>query len=315
MRAGPGCPVCVTSVAEIQAAIDLALSKKVVLTTYGDMFRVPAAKDSSLMRAKAMGADVRIVYSVADSIKIAEKLSDREVVHFAIGFETTAPTTAIELIKGPPKNFSIIVSHRLIPPAMEHLLRSGNVAIGGFICPGHVSTIIGSEPYEPIARRYRRPMVIGGFEPLDVLASILMLLEQIRDRRFDVEIEYSRSVRREGNVKAKKIMWEVFETCDGDWRGIGVIPSSKLRLRKEFEDYDALKRFNIELSAREEMPKGCRCADVLKGIIYPWECPLYNKACTPVNPVGPCAVSIEGACHIAMKHGIRGAEDVFSSGL
>jgi len=311
VRSGPGCPVCVTSVAEIQAAIDLALSRKAVLTTYGDMFRVPATKGMSLMKAKAKGADIRIVYSIMDSIKIAERLGV-EVVHFAIGFETTAPTTAIELLKGVPRNFSVIVSHRLIPPAMEHLLKSGDIAIGGFICPGHVSTIIGSEPYEPIAKKYGKPMVIGGFEPLDVLASILMLLEQIRDGRCDVEIEYSRSVRREGNVKAKKAMWEVFEPCDGDWRGIGTIPESKLKLKKEFEEYDALKRFDVEPSIEEEMPKGCRCADVLKGLIYPWECPLYNKACTPINPIGPCAVSIEGACHIAMKHGIKSAEDAFS---
>jgi len=310
VRAGPGCPVCVTSAAEIQIAIELALSRKVTLTTYGDMFRVPGAKGASLMNAKAKGADVRIVYSVADAISIARKL-DREVVHFAIGFETTAPTTAIELMKGVPENFSLIVSHRLIPPAMEHLLKSGDIAIGGFICPGHVSTIIGSEPYEPIAKRYRKPMVIGGFEPLDVLASLVMLLEQLKNGRCDVEIEYTRSVRREGNVKAKRVMGEVFDVCDGDWRGIGVIPSSKLKLKKEFENHDALKRFDIEVEVEEEMPKGCRCADVLRGLIYPWECPLYNRACTPTSPVGPCAVSIEGACHIAMKHGIRGPEDAF----
>jgi hydrogenase expression/formation protein HypD len=310
VRAGPGCPVCVTSITEIEAAIELALSKKVTLTTYGDMFRVPTARGMSLMKAKAKGADVRIVYSVADSISIAKRL-ENEVVHFAIGFETTAPTTAIELIKGVPENFSLIVSHRLIPPAMEHLLKSGDIAIGGFICPGHVSTIIGSEPYEPIAKKYRKPMVIGGFEPLDVLASLVMLLEQLRNGRYDVEIEYRRSVRREGNVKARKVMEEVFDVCDGDWRGIGVIQASKLRLKKEFEDHDALKRFDVEVEVEEEMPKGCRCADVLKGLIYPWECPLYNKACTPANPIGPCAVSVEGACHIAMRHGIRGPEDVF----
>ncbi len=275
------------------------------------MFRVPASKGMSLMKAKAKGADVRIVYSVSDAVKLAKKLN-REVVHFAIGFETTAPTTAVELLKGAPENFSIIVSHRLIPPAMEHLLKSGDIAIGGFICPGHVSTIIGSEPYEPIAKAYKKPMVIGGFEPLDVLASILMLLEQIRDGRCDVEIEYSRSVKREGNIKAKEIMNEVFKPCDGDWRGIGIIQNSKLELKREFEGYDALRKFDIQLSMEEDMPKGCRCADVLKGLIYPWECPLYNKVCTPINPIGPCAVSVEGACHIAMKHGIKSAEDAFS---
>ena len=275
------------------------------------MFRVPASKGMSLMKAKAKGADVRIVYSVSDAVKLAKKLN-REVVHFAIGFETTAPTTAVELLKGAPENFSIIVGHRLIPPAMEHLLKSGDIAIGGFICPGHVSTIIGSEPYEPIAKAYKKPMVIGGFEPLDVLASILMLLEQIRDGRCDVEIEYSRSVKREGNIKAKEIMNEVFKPCDGDWRGIGIIQNSKLELKREFEEYDALRKFDIQLSMEEDMPKGCRCADVLKGLIYPWECPLYNKVCTPINPIGPCAVSVEGACHIAMKHGIKSAEDAFS---
>jgi len=311
VRSGPGCPVCVTSVSEVQAAIEIALSRKAVLTTYGDMFRVPALRGMSLMKAKAKGADVRIVYSISDSVKLAEKLGV-EVVHFAIGFETTAPTTAAELIKGVPENFSVIVSHRLIPPAMEYLLKSGDVAIDGFLCPGHVSTIIGSEPYEPIAKAFKKPMVVGGFEPLDVLASILMILEQMRDGRCEVEIEYSRSVKREGNVKAKRFMEEVFEPCDGDWRGIGVIPSSKLRLRGGYERFDALKRFDVELSFEEEMPRGCRCADVLKGLIYPWECPLYNKACTPLTPIGPCAVSVEGACHIAMKHGVKGPEDAFN---
>ncbi|MEM4577070.1 MAG: hydrogenase formation protein HypD [Candidatus Nezhaarchaeales archaeon] len=307
VRAGPGCPVCVTSVTEIQAAINLAISKKVVLTTYGDMFRVPAVGGMSLMKAKAKGADIRIVYSISDSIDLAKKL-DVEVVHFAIGFETTAPTTAIELIKGVPENFSLIVSHRLIPPAMEHLLKRPDLAIGGFICPGHVSTIIGSEPYEPIAKRYGKPMVISGFEPLDVLASLAMILEQIKEGRCDVEIEYTRSVKKEGNVKAKRIMLEVFEPCDGDWRGIGVIPMSKLRLRKDFEHYDALEKFDVEVSAEEYFPKGCRCADVIRGLIYPWECPLFNNACTPVNPIGPCAVSVEGACYIAMKHGAKSSE-------
>jgi len=311
VRSGPGCPVCVTSVSEVQAAIEIALSRKAVLTTYGDMFRVPALRGMSLMKAKAKGADVRIVYSISDSVKLAEKLGV-EVVHFAIGFETTAPTTAAELIRGVPENFSVIVSHRLIPPAMEYLLKSGDVAIDGFLCPGHVSTIIGSEPYEPIAKAFKKPMVVGGFEPLDVLASILMILEQMRDGRCEVEIEYSRSVKREGNVKAKRFMEEVFEPCDGDWRGIGVIPSSKLRLREGYERFDALKRFDVELSFEEEMPRGCRCADVLKGLIYPWECPLYNKACTPLTPIGPCAVSVEGACHIAMKHGVKGPEDAFN---
>ena len=311
VRSGPGCPVCVTSVSEVQAAIEIALSRKAVLTTYGDMFRVPALRGMSLMKAKAKGADVRIVYSISDSVKLAEKLGV-EVVHFAIGFETTAPTTAAELIRGVPENFSVIVSHRLIPPAMEYLLKSGDVAIDGFLCPGHVSTIIGSEPYEPIAKAFKKPMVVGGFEPLDVLASILMILEQMRDGRCEVEIEYSRSVKREGNVKAKRFMEEVFEPCDGDWRGIGVIPSSKLRLRGGYERFDALKRFDVELSFEEEMPRGCRCADVLKGLIYPWECPLYNKACTPLTPIGPCAVSVEGACHIAMKHGVKGPEDAFN---
>ncbi|MDI9620212.1 MAG: hydrogenase formation protein HypD [Candidatus Nezhaarchaeota archaeon] len=308
VRSGPGCPVCVTSISDIQAAISLASTERVVLTTYGDMLRVPAVGGMSLMKAKAGGADVRVVYSIRDSIELAKRLNS-QVVHFAIGFETTAPTTAVELLNGAPENFAVIASHRLIPPAIEHLLEGGEIAIGGFICPGHVSTIIGSEPYESLSKKYKKPMVISGFEPLDVLASILMLLEQLIEDRHDVEIEYTRSVRREGNKRAKEIINSVFAVCDGEWRGIGLIPQSKLRLREEFQNHDALRKFDVDVPVEDDRPSGCKCSEVLKGLIYPWDCPLYNKACTIANPIGPCAVSMEGACFISMKEGIKGLED------
>lgn len=298
---GPGCPVCCTPVHEIDEAISLSM-KGITITTFGDMLRVPGSA-GSLLDARGEGGDVRVVYSIADAVEMARREPNREVVHMAIGFETTAPSTASALLSDPPENFSVLTSHLLIPPAMEFLLEAGETEIDGFICPGHVSTIIGSRPYEPLSQRYGVPQVIAGFEPVDVMLGILMVLRQIRGGRHEVEIEYTRSVRREGNPVAMKLMERVFARVGKAWRGFPEIRDSALALRDEFERFDARRKFGVKKVGRYEPPKGCRCDEVLRGVIYPWECPLFKKSCTPEHPVGPCAVSSEGACHIAMRHG------------
>lgn len=298
---GPGCPVCCTPATEIDESIELA-ERGCIVTTFGDMFCVPGTK-KSLSDAKTNAADVRIVYGISDAVKAARDNPKREVVHVAIGFETTAPTTAAEVLRGLPENFSLLVCHRLMPPVMQFLLASGEIALDGFICPGHVSTIIGSKPYEPLSRRYKVPQVIAGFEPVDVLIAIWMLLKQLREGRSEVGIEYTRSVRPEGNVQAQRMMREAFESVDKRWRGFPVIPKSALELRPEFERHDARKRFAIDFSRETsaDFVKGCRCGEVLRGLIYPQECPMFDKACTPEHPLGPCAVTAEGACNAAMK--------------
>jgi hydrogenase expression/formation protein HypD len=299
VRSGPGCPVCVTT--EIPLAVKLSTIKNVVVTTFGDMIRVPS-EFGSLADAKAKGGKIKIIYSLHDAIEMAKNDPKNEYVHFAIGFETTAPSTAAEILANPPDNFSIICCHRLIPPAMEHLLKLGEIKIDGFICPGHVSTIIGTIPYRLLSKKYKVPQVIAGFEPNDILIGINMLLTQLAEGRAEVENEYTRSVREEGNKKAQQFMDKVFEICDVDWRGIGVIPNSGYKLRKKFSKYDAVKKFNLKIDWRYRMPEGCRCGDVLRGLIYPQDCPLFNTVCTPMTPIGPCAVGAEGSCKIAMKY-------------
>jgi len=299
---GPGCPVCTVPPNRIDFAIRLAESG-VTVTTFGDMVHVPAGL-GSLADAKARGADIRIVYGIHDAIKIAEGL-DNEVVHFAVGFETTAPTVASELIAGPPENLSVYSTHLLIPPAMIHLLEAGEAPIDGFIDPGHVSTIIGVRGYGEVEARYRVPQVIAGFEPLDILFAVAMILRQIDEGRGEIENEYSRAVREEGNTRAVEMMGEAFEVVDTAWRGIGTIPRSGLAVRPRFQDHDASVRFEIETEESYAMPPGCRCGEVLRALIYPWECPLFNTACTPESPVGPCMVSREGSCYIAAKYGVE----------
>ncbi|KXB04575.1 hydrogenase assembly protein HupF [candidate division MSBL1 archaeon SCGC-AAA261O19] len=299
--AGPGCPVCVTPAREIDEAVKLA-GQEVLITTFGDMFHVPGS-NASLEGVKTDGADVKIVYGVSDAVEIARENPDREVVHVAIGFETTAPTTAAEILSEPPKNFSILSCHRLIPPAMEFLLNSGESEIDGFLCPGHVSTIIGSKPYEPISKEFGVPQVVAGFEPLDVLLGVLMLLRQIRDARGEVENEYTRAVKLEGNKLAQEKMREVFKITSENWRGFPTIPDSALELRDEFQQYDARERFDIEIEETQEFAEGCRCGEVLRGLINPSDCPLFLKACTPDSPKGPCMVSFEGTCSVWAKHG------------
>ena len=295
---GPGCPVCVTTQREVDEAISLA-GEGITITTFGDMLNVPGS-NGSLADAKADGSDVRVVYSVTDSADAARKNPKMDFVHVAIGFETTAPTTAIE-ISNAPDNFSILSCHRLIPPAMDFLLKSGDVNIDGFINPGHVSAIIGVKPYEPISRRYGIPQVISGFEPLDVLLSVSLLLDMIRRKEKKVMNEYSRVVHYEGNTRALKAIRNVFEPCDLEWRGFPEIPDSGLRLRKEFSGYDARQKFDIKTKKTKEQDN-CMCGEVLKGKIPPEKCRLFARACSPGHPIGPCRVSKEGACGIAYRY-------------
>jgi len=297
--AGPGCPVCVLPAAEIDEAIQLAL-KGVTITTFGDVIRVPGS-ESSLQEAKASGADVRIIYSPADAVQMAKKETERGFVFFAIGFETTAPSTAIEILSRPPKNLSVLVSHRLIPPAMELLLGVGDLHIDGFIAPGHVSTIIGLKPYEIFPKAYRMPTIVAGFEPLDILFAVFMLLKQIRDNEAKLENEYTRSVSWEGNVKAQRLIKKVFNVVDGSWRGLGKLPSSSLALKEEYAEYDARKKYDIKIEHSRDLMLGCQCHLVMIGKIKPTDCPLFMKTCTQQTPKGACMVSIEGTCRIWAK--------------
>ncbi|MDI6846716.1 MAG: hydrogenase formation protein HypD [Candidatus Bathyarchaeia archaeon] len=297
--AGPGCPVCIVPASEIDEAIQLA-SKGMVITCFGDVLRVPGSK-MSLLDAKAEGADVRVIYGVSDAVKMAEKEPNKEFVFFAIGFETTAPSTAVEVIKQPPENLSFLVSHRLIPPAMKLLVDMTDLSLNGFIAPGHVSTIIGVKPYEIFPKRYHMPTVVAGFEPLDVLFGVYMILKQLSEGKPCLENEYMRAVRWEGNVKAQELMRKVFEVVNGNWRGLGTIPSSTFKLRRKYENHDAHLKYGVKVEDGVDIQPGCKCHLVIIGKIKPTECPLFMKTCTPQKPVGACMVSIEGTCRIWAK--------------
>ena len=297
--AGPGCPVCIVPAAEIDESVQIA-QKGVVVTCFGDLLRVPGSS-MSLMDAKAEGADVRVVYSMSDAVKMAQDEPNKEFVFFAVGFETTAPSTALEVLKKPPKNFSFLVAHRLIPPAMELLLGVGDLNIDGFIAPGHVSVIIGLKPYELFPRVYRMPTVVAGFEPVDVLMSIYMLLKQIKTKDAKLENEYSRMVKPEGNPKALDLMSKAFEVTAGNWRGIGRLPDSSLKLRENLVDYDARAKYGVRVEQGKDILLGCECHLVIIGKIKPDKCPMFMKACTPQRPVGACMVSSEGTCRVWAK--------------
>ncbi|MFH0904219.1 MAG: hydrogenase formation protein HypD [Methanobacteriota archaeon] len=297
---GPGCPVCITPASEINSAIQIS-RQGAIITTYGDMLRVPGTT-SSLAKEKANGGDVRVVYSPFEAADIARRNPDKQVVFLGIGFETTAPMTA-HVLKNATENFSVLCSHRLVPPAMELLLKGG-YDIDGFIDPGHVSTIIGISPYEKICEEFHTPQVIAGFEPLDVLMSIFMILEQLKNNTAKVENEYWRAVKPEGNMQALRVMNEVFEPCSKEWRGLPVIPGASLKLRTEFSEFDAEKRFDLTPEG-EACGTDCpMCGSILKGISNPQDCELFGKLCTPENPVGACMVSSEGTCNIAYRYGI-----------
>lgn len=303
---GPGCPVCVTPNKHVDEAIELAKRPNVIITSYGDMMKVPGSQ-SSLSKEKAAGADVRIVYSTLDSLELARQNPDKEVVFFGIGFETTAPTVAVAIQQADReglKNFSIVGAHKLVPEAIRALLSGNDIGINGFICPGHVSSLIGVKPYEFIAEEFGIPAVIVGFEPVDILQGIYMLVKQIEEGEARVEIQYNRGVPFEGNPHAMSVLFSVFEPTDAIWRGIGCIPGTGLKLREHYEKFDAVNKFGIEITDDREHP-GCRCGDILKGIRTPLECGLYGRVCMPENPVGPCMVSVEGTCAAYYKYGKR----------
>jgi len=297
--AGPGCPVCCVPAREIDECIELA-RQGVTITTFGDMLRVPGS-EGSLADARAEGADVRIVYGVGNAVEIARKL-DREVVFMAAGFETTAPTTAAEILSGPPENFSVLSCHRLIPPALKFLIESGEVNLNALIEPGHVSTIIGMKPYEPFSRDYGIPQVIAGFNPLDILMAVYMILRQIERGEAKVENEYKRAVKPEGNIKAQQAMDEVFRITEREWRGFPVIPESVYEIRDEFSEFNAREKFDIEVEDTVDTPAGCICGAVLRGVARPEECKLFRTECTPTSPIGACMVSREGTCNIAYRY-------------
>ena len=309
---GPGCPVCVLPIGRVDQAIRLALTQGVTLCTYGDCLRVPASDGLSLMKAKARGGDIRMVYSSADAVALAQKNPDKQVVFFAIGFETTTPPTAVAIKQAAAlglKNFSVLCCHVLTPSAISSILESpevrqwGTVPLDGFIGPAHVSTIIGSRPYEFFAEEYRKPVVIAGFEPLDVMQAIRMLIRQVNEGRAEVENEFSRAVDREGNLKAQQLVAEVFEMRKAfEWRGLNVLPYSALRIRSAFAEFDAEKRFPLDYCSVADH-KACECGAILRGVKRPQDCKIFGTVCTPENPVGSCMVSSEGACAAHYTYG------------
>ena len=303
---GPGCPVCVTDQTDIDAFLALGSDSRNVLASFGDMLRVPGT-ETSLEKLRAEGADVRIVYSPLDAVDLAEKHVDRNVVFFGVGFETTMPTVAVALLAARERNlgnFSVLCVHKTMPSALRALLESGEMAVAGLLCPGHVTTIIGAQAYEFIPREFGIPCAVTGFEPVDMMLGIEAILRQISEDRARVDNVYTRAVRENANPRAKELLDKVFEPCDARWRGLGVIPGSGVRIREEYADLDASKRF---AEAFENLPAvhrtPCRCGDVLRGAIEPLDCAQFGTACTPLQPLGPCMVSSEGACAAAYRYG------------
>jgi hydrogenase expression/formation protein HypD len=302
---GPGCPVCVTPLEKIDRALTIAGTPNVIFCSFGDMLRVPGST-SDLLHLRAAGADIRFVYSPLDALLIARENPDRQVVFFAVGFETTAPATAIAACQAKRlglKNFSMLVAHVLVAPAMEAILSSPRNQVKAFLAAGHVCTVMGYEAYFRLAERYCVPIIVTGFEPVDLLEGIAMAVGQLEAGRHEVENQYARSVRREGNVEARRIIAEVYEVCDRPWRGLGVLPSSGLRLHPSYRDFDAEKRFpEVEPSCTSE-PSECRSGEVLQGHIRPDECDAFHKKCTPEHPLGAPMVSSEGACAAYYRYG------------
>jgi hydrogenase expression/formation protein HypD len=302
---GPGCPVCVLPMGRIDDCVAIAERSEVILATFGDAMRVPGSR-KSLMQARADGADVRMVYSPMDALELARRHPNRQVVFFAIGFETTMPATALTILQADNEgvaNFSVFCNHITIIPTIKAVLDSPDLQLDGFLGPGHVSTVVGTAPYEFVCRFYRKPLVVAGFEPLDVLLSILMVLRQIKDGRADVENQYSRIVPRDGNAAALRAVTQVYELREFfEWRGLGSIDHSGVRLRETFAHYDAERRFAIP-NVRIADPKSCQCGEVLKGVLKPWQCKVFGTACTPETPLGALMVSSEGACAAYYQYG------------
>jgi hydrogenase expression/formation protein HypD len=315
LLSGPGCPVCVTAQGEIDLFIEVGQRQDVTLCTYGDMIRVTGS-GGSLEKARSRGADVRVIYSAMDAVRLAAAEPGRQVVLAAVGFETTTPATAVAILEAQRlglDNFSALVSHKLIMPAMHALLGPGQVNVAGFMLPGHVSIITGYEIFRPIPERYGLPCVVAGFEDVQVVLAVARLVEMVRDGLALLENQYPQAVRAEGNEHAKRAVQRIFEPVDTAWRGVGVLPKSGLGLREEFARFDARRRF--ELTQREvSEPPGCRCGDVITGRKTPAECGLFGKLCTPMNPVGPCMVSSEGTCQAWFKYGGTGILPVKTMG-
>ena len=304
---GPGCPVCVTPLEQLDRALSIASRPSVIFCSFGDMLRVPGST-SDLLQVRAEGGDIRIVYSPLDSVRIARENPDHEVVFFAVGFETTAPATALAVWQAKRLglgNFSMLVSHVLVPPAMEAILSSPSNRVQGFLAAGHVCTVMGYEEYLAIAERHRVPIVVTGFEPADLLEGILMTVRQLESGRREVENQYARAVRRSGNQQAQQIIAEVYEICDRPWRGLGMLPRSGLRLTTAYHDFDAERRFKVGSVTAIEPPE-CRSAEVLQGLIQPNECAAFGTLCTPDYPLGAPMVSSEGACAAYWKYGRTG---------
>jgi hydrogenase expression/formation protein HypD len=299
LLSGPGCPVCVTPQETIDYAIELAREKNVMITTFGDMVRVPGTRNSLEVSSP------KIVYSPLDALNVASDNPDKDIVFMGVGFETTSPTIAATILVAEARNvdnFFLLPAFKLIPPALRSIADSTEINVQGFILPGHVSTIIGSEPYEFLAEKYRIPGCITGFEPIDILQGILILMKQIINDQPSITIEYERVVKPEGNKKALELLYRVFDVCDSRWRGIGVIPGSGLKMSGRYARFDVRSKYDIEIPRSVE-PKGCLCGKVLLGLKMPFDCALFGKTCTPMTPVGPCMVSSEGSCAAYFKYG------------
>lgn len=302
---GPGCPVCVMPKGRLDDAISISRNDNVIFTTFGDAMRVPGST-ISLLQAKAQGADIRMVYSPLDSLQIAKENPDQEVVFFALGFETTAPSTALTILQAESEkihNFSMFCNHVLVIPALEALLENPDLQLDGFIGPGHVSMVIGTEPYQFISQQYQKPIVISGFEPLDIIQSVWMLLQQIVEKRCEVENQYDRLVEETGNSVAIAAMNQVFEVRETfEWRGLEEIPNSAFKMRAEYAEFDAEVKFTVP-NLKIADHKACQCGEILKGVLKPWQCKVFGTACTPETPIGTCMVSSEGACAAYYKYG------------
>jgi len=306
---GPGCPVCVTDSSDIDRYLYLAAQPKVITATFGDMIRVPGT-DKSLQGLRAEGADIRVVYSTQDALELARRNPDQEVVFLGVGFETTIPTVAVSLEIAKREginNYSVLSMHKVVPPVLKLLAEDDQLAVNAFLHPGHVCSIIGIEPIKFMARDYGLPGAVTGFDALDILEGIVMLLRQRAEERSDIEIQYQRVVKAEGNLQAKRFIEQVFEPVDASWRGIGLIPQSGLGIREEYSHWDAARKFSLPTFNSQETP-GCRCGDVLRGLIYPAQCPLFAKRCTPLKPVGPCMVSTEGSCAAYHRYSQRSVD-------
>jgi len=302
---GPGCPVCVSSQGYIDSAVELSRDQGVIIATFGDMLRVPGTY-SNLEEERAKGAKISVVYSALEALNIARRSPGRKVIFLAVGFETTAPTIALSILAAKKEKIDNVYFYcalKLIPPVMAGLLRDKRLKLSGFLCPGHVSAIIGIRPYQHIAGKFGMPCCIAGFEPLDILEGLYFILRQIKEDRAEAENQYIRAVRKEGNIRAKALISQVFKVSDASWRGLGRVGLSGLEIKKEFSRYDAGVIFGLpDNPLSPERKSGCRCADVLKGVISPAACPLFSKACNPDNPKGPCMVSQEGACYAHYKY-------------